>query len=80
MKVLKNDSQTATYIKSMFKFNDKVKILPLDVEGRVLSFWFKPDGLSIEVRYYLNNECKQDYFYEDELEVIKPTGIGFVYE
>ena len=65
MKTLKNDSQSATYIKTEFKFDDKVRVIPLDIEGVVTSFWLKPDKLNVEVRYYLNNERKQDYFYED---------------
>ena len=77
MKTLKNDSQSATYIKTEFKFDDKVRVIPLDIEGVVTSFWLKPDKLNIEVRYYLNNERKQDYFYEDELEIIKEKSVGF---
>lgn len=77
MKTLKNDSQSATYIKTEFKFDDKVRVIPLDIEGVVTSFWLKPDKLNVEVRYYLNNERKQDYFYEDELEIIKEKSVGF---
>lgn len=65
-------------IKSDFNFDDKVKILPLEVEGRVTSFWAKEKDYSmIEVRYFINNEKKIEYFYEDELEVIKEQKTGF---
>lgn len=65
-------------IKSNFNFDDRVKILPLEVKGRVISFWAKEKDCSIiEVRYFINNEKKIDYFYEDELEVIKEQRTGF---
>lgn len=66
-------------IKSSFNFDDKVKIKPLKVEGRVSSFWLKWENcLLIEVRYYMNNELKTDYFFDDELEILKEeTKTGF---
>ena len=65
-------------IESAFDFNEKVKIKPLEVEGTIESFWLrKAYELMIEVRYFLNNEIKKDYFYGDELEVIKEAKAGF---
>lgn len=65
-------------IKSNFNFNDKVKILPLEVEGRITSFWAKEESYNmIEVRYFVNNEKKIEYFFEDELEIIKEQKTGF---
>lgn len=66
-------------IKSSFNFDDKVKIKSLKVEGRVSSFWLKWENcLLIEVRYYMNNELKTDYFFDDELEILKEeTKTGF---
>ena len=67
-----------TTIKSNFNFDDRVKILPLEVEGRVTSIWFKErDCIMIEVRYFINNEKKIEYFYEDELEIVKEIKTGF---
>ena len=74
----KCNSTESTHIKSSFKFDDKVEIKPLKVEGRVSSFWLKRENcLFIEVRYFMNNELKTDYFFEDELEVIKEKKTGF---
>lgn len=65
-------------IESDFDFNEKVRIKPLEVEGTTESFWLnKARELMIEVRYFLNNEIKKDYFYCDELEVIKEVKAGF---
>ena len=78
MQKLKCDSKTRTHITSSFRFNDKVEIKPLKVEGRVVSFWLKEENyLMVEVRYFINNEKKIDYFFEDELEVIKEKKTGF---
>lgn len=78
MQKCKCDARTATHIKSSFRFNDRVEILPLKVEGRVVSFWLKEENyLMVEVRYFINNEKKIEYFFEDELEVIKEKKTGF---
>lgn len=78
MKTCKGGPETSTHIKSNFKFDDKVEIKPLDIEGRVISFWYRrEDWLVLEVRYFINNEVKTDYFYEEELEVIKEKKTGF---
>lgn len=64
-------------ITSNFNFDDKVRILPLEVDGRVTSFWAKEENyIMVEVRYFINNEKKIEYFYEDELEIIKEQKNG----
>ena len=78
MKTCKCATNESIHIKSSFKFNDRVEILPLNVEGRVVSFWLKGESyLMVEVRYFINNEKKIEYFFEDELEVIKEKKTGF---
>ena len=75
---MKNNTQTKVRIESSFDFNEKVIINPLEVEGTIESFWLnKAKELMIEVRYFLNNEIKKDYFYGDELSVVKETKAGF---
>ena len=65
-------------IESNFNFDDKVKIKPLNVEGRISSFCLKWENyLLIEVRYFINNELKKNYFFEEELEVVKEIKTGF---
>ena len=65
-------------IESDFDFNEKVRIKPLNIEGTIESFWLRKGGdLLIEVRYFLNDEVKKEYFYGDELEVIKEVKTGF---
>lgn len=75
---MKNSIVTKVRIESSFDFNEKVRIIPLKVEGTIESFWLKKGNeLLLEVRYFLNNEIKESYFYGDELEVIKETKTGF---
>lgn len=66
-------------IESNFNFDDNVEISPLNCEGRIVSFWLKStNSLMIEVRYYINNEIKTEYFYEDELKPVKNLKVGFI--
>ena len=56
---------------SELDFDDIVRIKPLKVEGRVISFWLRRDNwFLVEVRYFMNNKLESDYFYKDELEKI----------
>ena len=65
-------------IESKFEIGDKVKIKPFGVDGVILSFWVKrKDLLMIEIRYFLNNDIKTEYFCEDEIEKIKKQKTGF---
>lgn len=65
-------------IDSEFNLYEKVKIIPLDVEGEIISLWLTAvDRLQIEVRYFINNEKKTEYFIESELKKIKENKIGF---
>ena len=77
-RIMKNNTETKVRIESSFDFNEKVIIKPLKVEGTIESFWLnKARELKVEVRYFLNNEIKTDYFYCDELEVRKEVKAGF---
>ena len=78
MRILKNNSQTKVRIECGFDFDEKVRIKPLNVEGTVESFWLKNGyNLLIEVRYFLENKIQKEYFYSDELEVLKEVKAGF---
>lgn len=66
-----------TSIHTLFKLGDTVTVKPWNTEGRVMSMWYKPEGLLIEVRYYTDKERKFDYFYEDELEFVTEKKTGF---
>lgn len=75
---MKNYSHTKIRIETDFDFNEKVIIKPLEIEGTIESFWLnKAKELKVEVRYFLKNEIKFDYFYCDELEVLKESKTGF---
>lgn len=77
-RIMKNNTQTKVRIESSFDFNEKVIIKPLKVEGTIESFWLnKAKELMVEVRYFLGEEIKKEYFYCDELEVIKEAKTGF---
>ena len=77
-RILKNYTNTKVRIESAFNFNETVLIKPLKVEGTIESFWLKKGNeLLLEVRYFLDNEIKRDYFYGDELEVRQEVKTGF---
>ena len=66
-----------TNFSTIFKIGDEVRVIPYKTEGKVTSLWLKPEGLSIEVRYYTDKERKHEYFYEDELEFVTEKKTGF---
>ena len=51
-----------------FNIRDKVKIIELNVKGRVISIWITEQGIKYEVRYFDEEKAKTVYFYSDELE------------
>jgi hypothetical protein len=50
-----------------FNIDDKVKIVPLNCDGIILSIWIVRSGITYETRYFLNGELKTTYFYDHEL-------------
>ena len=74
---LEKENKLGTSITSVFKLGDKVFVKPWNTEGKVVSMWLKPEGLSIEVRYYTDKERKYEYFYEDELNFVTEKKTGF---
>jgi len=51
----------------LFGIDDKVKILPLDLKGKVLSILVTKHGVEYQVRYFWNSEAKEVFFAADEL-------------
>ena len=74
---MKKNEKGSTIVITEFQYEDKVLIKPLELEGRVISFWRKPERLFIEVRYYQDKEKKSDFFWEEELEFVKDRHTGF---
>ncbi len=74
---MKKNEKGSTIVITEFQYEDKVLIKPLGLEGRVISFWRKPERLFIEVRYYQDKEKKSDFFWEEELEFVKDKHTGF---
>lgn len=54
-----------------FEIQGKVKIIPLNIIGVVVSLWIGNSGIQYEVRYFDNAEARTVYFYSDELECVK---------
>ena len=55
-------------IETKFELDEKVKIIPFDEkEGRITGFYYSACGLKYYVAYFINYECKYEYFYQDEL-------------
>lgn len=53
------------------EFGQKVLITELQCQGIVIAIYIGIDGTKIQVRYFLNGEAKEVYFYRDELEKFK---------
>ena len=58
-------------VKIEFNLDAKVKIIPIECEGRIISIWITVHGIKYEVRYFDKAEAKSVYFYSDELKAIK---------
>lgn len=52
--------------------HQRVHILPLECEGRVMAIWEDSSGKTYKVRYFHNGDEKQVYFFADELAEKKP--------
>lgn len=74
---LSSANTEGTHIHTLFRLGDIVTVKPWHTEGKVMSLWYKPEGLLIEVRYYTDKERKFEYFYEDELEFVTEKKTGF---
>lgn len=55
-----------------FSIGDTVKIKELGLNGKVTSLWSSKRGNEIQVRYCSNGKYDDVYFFEDELESVKP--------
>lgn len=51
-----------------FEIGDKVKIIDASCRGRVLSLWVTDHGKKYEVRFIINGNVKEVFFFEDEIE------------
>lgn len=61
-----------------YNLHDKVKILPCELEGRIIAITITKDGYEYNVKYYADKEPKVNWFFEDELELLKEQkGVGF---
>ena len=65
-------------IKTKFNINDKVHILPLKIEGKILAIFYSNTGLTFNTRYFDGLKPSDCYFTEDELSLEEPKkSVGF---
>lgn len=50
-----------------FSLHDRVRIEELDRSGRVIAILQDTDGFAYRMRYFINSEPRNEYFYSDEL-------------
>lgn len=50
-----------------YKLNDRVRIAPLETNGRIIGLYLCEDGAQYRVRYFYEGQAKTEYFYLDEL-------------
>ena len=60
-----------------YNLKDKVYIIPLNVEGTITAVTITCDGVEIKCKYYMSGESKYDWFWEEELDLIKEKSVGF---
>ena len=57
-------------IKLKFQILDEVSIIPLKyVRGTIINVWIDTNTIQYKVRYFVENEIKEIYFYEKELSI-----------
>lgn len=66
-------------VETTFDLNDKVKILPLDFNGKVVSICIDSRGTRYNCKYYVSGKAEYEYFDNEELEKLKDIdmGLGF---
>jgi hypothetical protein len=66
-------------MKLAFNLHQKVKILELNLIGRVRAIYIESDGITYSVRYFKDGDAKSAYFYADELEKteVQKNNIGY---
>ena len=52
------------------KLGDNVRVLPLEVRGRVVALFTDSEGDQIRVRFLWEGDTRYTYFYPEELEVL----------
>ena len=60
-----------------FEFGDKVNIVPLNKEGRVISVHTNRCGTEVTVKHVSGDKIEYSDFFVDELEPVKETTCGF---
>ena len=60
-----------------FEFGDKVSIIPLMKEGRVISVHTNRHGVEVTVKHVSGDKIEYSDFFVDELEPVKETTCGF---
>lgn len=60
-----------------FEFGDKVGIIPLMKDGRVISVHINRRGVEVTVKHVSGDKIENNDFFVDELEPVKETTCGF---
>lgn len=54
------------------QIGDKVKVIPFEgIEGTIEGIYYSYKKEKYFIRYFISNRIDEEYFYADELEVIK---------
>jgi len=55
-----------------YHLSDRVRIVPLETDGRIIGLYYCEDGAQYRVRYFYEGSVRTEYFYADELQNAKP--------
>lgn len=65
-------------INTKFSINDKVYVIPLKIDGKVISIYLGETGLQYNCRYFHEYKAIDCFFYESELSLEEPKkDVGF---
>tara|TARA_Y100000310_G_scaffold342450_1_gene445771 strand:- start:5829 stop:6056 length:228 start_codon:yes stop_codon:yes gene_type:complete len=57
----------------LFEVGESIYIIPLAIEGKVLSIWIGENGTQYQIRYFIDSEAKTVYFFPWEIEEYKES-------
>lgn len=65
--------------KFVFNINDRVKVNELNINGKINAIFISINEINYRVRFIYNNDIKEWYFSDDELELVndKEKTVGF---
>lgn len=59
----------------LFSLHDRVRIAELDRSGRIIAILQDMEGYAYKVRYFINGDPRTEFFFADELKVVREEAV-----